>query len=239
MRLSLQLFTVREALEANRIETLSAIRSFGLEYVELAGYAGATADQFRIELGEAGLIVSGAHTMLDALESDLDAVIAENVAFGNRWVIVPYVGEADRVWPALAARLNLIGEQLASSGLRLAYHNHDFEFGADGGFRQLVARTNPAFVWFQVDVGWVRYAGEDPAALLRELGERVKLVHLKDLRAGDDPHVLAGEGDVDWDSVLMECAGVEFGAIEMDVPPNDPLADVRACVEFFRARGLG
>lgn len=241
MRLSLQLFTVRDAMGADPAGTLGAIREMGLEYVELAGTYGLPAEEFASMLHDAGLKVSGSHVGLEALEASFDQIVADSRALGNDWVIVPWISEDRRKWSELAKTLSKFGEQLAGEDLKLAYHNHDFELGADQGLRQLIAETHPQLVYFQIDLGWVRFAGEDPAKFLWELGPRAPLVHLKDMDpACANPHVVAGDGAVHWDEVLAACSGigVQYGAIEMDHPPNDPIADVRTCAKYFQDRGV-
>lgn len=241
MRLSLQLFTVRDAMASDPEGTLSAISDMGLEYVELAGTYDKPAAEFADLLSRHNLKPSGTHNGIESLEQTFEAVVADNKSLGNEWVIVPWIPEERRKWSDMALGLNKIGEKLAAEGLKLAYHNHDFELKADKGLRRLVAETVPASVAFQIDLGWVQYAGEDPANLLYELSSRVPLVHLKDMAPDrENPHVVAGDGAVNWDEVLAVCegTGVQFGAIEMDLPPNDPIEDVRTCVKYFQARGL-
>lgn len=241
MRLSLQLYTLREPLQHDVDGVLAEIARTGLEYVELAGTCGPPPAAFRARLDEHGLKVSGAHVPIGALEDDLARVVAECRALDNEWVIVPWVEEARRDWFALAQDLSALGRRLADEGLRLAYHNHQFELGPDEGLRTLIVESNPALVNFQFDLGWLRAAGEDPQEWLWEFGPRVPLVHLKDLRPGaENPHVAAGDGVLAWDEILPACEGVDvrFGAIEMDDPPTDPIQDVRRCIDYFHERGL-
>ena len=241
MRLSLQLYTLRDAMAADLDGTLAKVSGMGLDYVELAGYYGKTAAEFAKTLKSYGLKPSGSHVGLEALQQNFQGVVEESKVLGNEWVIVPYVSEAQRNWMELGHTLNGLGERLEGEGLRLAYHNHDFELREDQGLRKLVAETHPMLVFFQVDLGWVRFAGEDPAKLLREFDPRVPLVHLKDMVPDrENPHVVAGDGAVNWEEVISACdeIGVQFGAIEMDLPPNDPVEDVRTCVKYFQTRGL-
>jgi sugar phosphate isomerase/epimerase len=221
--------------------TLAALQDMGLQYVELAGTYGIPAGEFMETLSRFGLKPSGSHVGIDALETDFDSVVRDSKALENEWIIVPWIAEDRRNWVKLAQDLSGHGERLAGEGLRLAYHNHNFEIGPDQGLRTLLAETHPSLVYFQVDVGWVQFAGDDPAKLLWEFGPRVPLVHLKDMDpARENPHVVAGDGAVQWDQVLAACdgIGVEFGSIEMDNPPADPVEDVRKCVRFFNERGV-
>lgn len=241
MRLSLQLYTLREPLVADLEGTLDAVAGMGLEHVELAGTYGRPADELAGLLSERGLKVSGSHVAMEALEQSFGAAVQECQTFETEWVIVPYIDERRRNWYQLAQELTGLGERLAAEGLSLAYHNHAFELGPDEGLRTLLAETNPALVHFQLDLGWIRYAGQDPQEWLWEFGPRIASVHLKDMIPGAaNPDAVAGEGVLRWDEIIPACEGVavRFGAIEMDSPPSDPIADVRRCVEFFRDRGL-
>ncbi|HTQ09039.1 MAG TPA: sugar phosphate isomerase/epimerase [Fimbriimonadaceae bacterium] len=241
MRLSLQLYTLRDAMAADAEGTLDKVRSMGLEYVELAGAYGRPPAEFAETLREQGLLVSGAHVGIESLETDFATVVDEARLFDCEWVIVPYIGQDRRDWSELAKTFDALGRRLAGEGLKFAYHNHDFEFGEEQGLRKLVAETDPDTVFFQLDLGWAKNAGEDPAALMREFGTRAPLVHLKDMAPSQENiHVTAGDGEIDWTATLAACAevGVEYGSIEMDRPPTDPIEDTRRCVEFFHGRGV-
>ena len=48
----------------------------------------------------------------------------------------------------------------------------------------LVERFDPKKVGFEIDVFWVSIAGVDPAKTIRDLGARVRLLHLKDKAKG-------------------------------------------------------
>lgn len=242
MRLSIQLYTVRDALKADFLGTLTRLREIGLEYVELAGdLGGGTAAEAKAILDDLGLKVSGAHVPLDRLRNDLEGAIAELKALDCPYAIVPFVGEDDRDWEALAATLTPIGKRLKEAGLVLAYHNHDFEFPG-GGFDTLYAKTNPNLLQAELDLAWIAIAGHDPVAILREHAHRTPLVHLKDYDPNATPRWRpAGEGVMDWAAILPVCEeiGVRFGMIELDESPGDPLEAVATSYGFLKAKGLG
>lgn len=240
MKLSIQLFTVRDAMTADPTATLSALRKIGFRYVELAGTYGSSASEFRQRMDDAGLKASGCHVSLESLEGNFSRVVDESLELDCEWVIIPYLPEERRDWVKIASTLNYLGSRLAANSLKLAYHNHDFEL-RHGGLHALLDHTDQSFVFFQLDLGWLSFAGIDPAEAVRHFGDRAPLVHLKDMLVGsDNPHVVAGNGSLNWDEILAACAekNVEFGSIEMDHPPSDPLDDVKACYDFFNAKGL-
>lgn len=164
---------------------------------------------------------------------------------GIPFVIVPYLVEADRHdYSKLAGILTPIGTKLKEKGLVLCYHNHDFEFqmqNDETGLEVLYSKTNPNLVQAELDLAWVAIGGQDPVATIQKYANRLPLVHLKDYDPDATPRWRpAGEGVMDWDACLAACndAGVQFGAIELDESPGDPLDAVAKSFEFFYGKGL-
>ncbi len=245
MRLSVQLYTVRDALDQDFAGTLKKISDIGLEYVEVAGnIGGGTAEEGKKIFDDLGLKVSGSHVGLDQLTGDLDGVIAKHKTLGCPHVIIPFLGDADRDYAKLAETVAPIGTKLKAEGLTLCYHNHDFEFAeVDGvaGLDLLYTKTNPNLLQAELDLAWVSIGGQDPAAYIRKYANRTPLVHLKDYDSTKTPRWRpAGEGVMDWDACLAASkeVGVKFGVIELDESPGDPVEAVKTSFEYFKAKGL-
>jgi sugar phosphate isomerase/epimerase len=122
-------------------------------------------------------------------------------------------------WKRSAAELNALGKALKARGLKFSYHNHNHEFAPRGdsprGYDLLMAETDPALVSFELDVGWAKAAGPDPAELLRTHGSRFALLHLKDVAAGTPANFAfkqspadVGDGVQDWVGILQAAHGV-------------------------------
>ena len=242
MRLSVQLYTLRDPLAQDLEGTLSKVRAIGLEYVELAGLNGRTATEWRTMLEGLGLKVSGAHIGVDALRDDFEVTLHDCREIGIQTVIVPWMGPeaGSGGWDEVGRALEPIARKFDAEGIRFAYHNHAHEFEGDG-LDKLFGATDPALVLAELDLAWVQIGGQDPAEYLRKFGRRAPLVHLKDYDPAQSPQWRpAGQGVVDWDSVLAVCdeVGVEYGAIELDQSPGDPVEAVRESYEFFAAKGL-
>jgi sugar phosphate isomerase/epimerase len=118
-------------------------------------------------------------------------------------------------------------------GLTFCYHNHGYEFIPHGNgtlWDVLMAETDPQNVAVELDLLWVQHPGADPVAILDRLGNRVKLLHLKDLRRGVrgdfsggtpvENDVALGTGQIDLPAVLAAArrAGVEHYYIEDESP---------------------
>jgi sugar phosphate isomerase/epimerase len=120
-----------------------------------------------------------------------------------------------------------------------SYHNHDFEFALLDGttmWEVLVRETDPELVYFELDLYWVRYGGANPETLLRDVADRVSLVHVKDMASDDQRSDLPlGEGIMPWTSLLeaADAAEVEWYVAEQD-NPKDALEDVRISLQYMR-----
>jgi sugar phosphate isomerase/epimerase len=131
--IGLQLYSVRKDCEKDLPGTLKAIKGFGYEAVEFAGYYGRTATDMRKLLDDNGLKCCGTHTALDTLEGDaLAKTIEYNKTIGNKFLICPWIDEGRRKtaadWKKLAAEFDAIADKVAPAGMRVGYHNHNVEF---------------------------------------------------------------------------------------------------------------
>jgi sugar phosphate isomerase/epimerase len=247
-QISLQLYTVREETARDMPATLRRISEIGYPAVEFAGFGGLSTEDLRTILDDLGLRVSGAHVPFDSWETDPEAIITDMHTLDSAHAILPMAPPEQRVDEAavasLARSLNSWGELCRQEGVTFSYHNHDFEFAPLGGTTMwdiLVRETDPELVYFEVDLYWVRYGGADPEPLLLELGDRIPLVHLKDMgsdeRRSDLP---VGEGTMPWNGLLRaaDAAGVQWYVAEQD-NPRDALEDVTISLQSMRELASG
>lgn len=240
-QLAIQLYTVRAPLSADPGGTLAALAAMGYRHVELAGTAGLDARAFRDLLDASGLSVVGAHVGLDRLGDGLSATLDELAALGCGLAIVPSVGPeftrdaAGGV--ALARRLGSIAEGAAGHGIAVGYHNHTFEFEGEPGDRLWdgLMATAGADIRVEVDVCWVRVAGQDPVEVIGSLAGRISSLHLKDVARDRRTPAIPGAGILPWPQILAagDRAGVEWFVIEED-DPADALAAAAAGVRHLR-----
>src|SRR5215212_1874696 len=247
-QISLQLYTVREEIAGDMAGTLRRISEIGYPAVEFAGYGDLSPDDLRTILDDLGLRTSGAHVPFDSWETDPGAVITDMHTLDCAHAILPIAPPEYRrdkaVVARLAASLNRWGELCTQEGVTLSYHNHDFEFASLGGTTMwdvLVRETDPGLVHFELDLYWVRYGGADPEPLLQNLGDRIPLVHLKDMASNDQRSDLpVGEGTMPWRGLLRaaDAAGVQWYVAEQD-NPRDALEDVRISLQSMRELASG
>jgi sugar phosphate isomerase/epimerase len=242
-QISLQLYTVREETARDMPATLRRISDLGYPAVEFAGFGGLPAGDLRNVLDDLGLRTSGAHVPLDSWESDPEAIITDMHTLDCAHAILPMAPperrEDESAVATLAGSLNRWGELCRQENITFSYHNHDFEFAPLGGTTMwdvLVRETDPDLVYFELDLYWVRYGGADPEPLLSDIGDRIPLVHLKDMSSDEQRSDLpVGEGTMPWDSLLgaAEAAGVQWYVAEQD-NPRDALEDVRISLQSMR-----
>ena len=242
-QISLQLYTVREQTAQDMPSTLRRISEIGYPAVEFAGYGGLSPEDLRKVIDDLGLRASGAHVPLGSWETDPETVITAMHTLNCTHAIVPIASPEHRQDEASVARLaesfNRWAELCRPEGVTFSYHNHDFEFAPLEGTTMwdvLVRETDPELVHLELDLYWVRYGGADPEALLRDHGDRISLVHLKDMASDEQRSDLpVGEGIMPWPELLNTAdeAGVEWYVAEQD-NPRDALEDVRISLHHMR-----
>jgi sugar phosphate isomerase/epimerase len=232
----LQLYTVRSLMQRDVERTLAQVAAAGYALVETAGLYDRPATALRALFERNGLRSSSGHYPLEQFESG--AAFASATALGQEFVVVPWLParlhDSPAAYGALADRLNRFGERARSAGLRLAYHNHDFEFETFGGgapvFDTLLAKTDPALVFFELDAYWAYKAGYDPIRYLERHPGRFPLVHVKDGTASPERAMVdVGKGVIDFGRLLSvgRGAGLRYAFVEHD-EPADALLSIRA-----------
>lgn len=247
MRVTTQLYTVRDQIAADTLGTLKSIAGFGLEYIELGGLNRAMVKDWRGYLDETGLKVSGAHYGLTEFETPDELFEVMNV-LDCRTIIMPWISSEhfatlDSI-KAFSDTLADCGKKAHAAGFEYLYHNHDFEIrDVDGksGLEHLMDIIPSDIMNFEVDIAWVRVGGKDEVEFLNAHADRVKMLHLKDVDPARTPRwTIAGDGLVDMDGCLAFAAAndISFGGIELDESPCLPLEAVQRSFEFFQSKGL-
>jgi inosose dehydratase len=89
----------------------------------------------------------------------------------------------DEEWNNMVDGLHQAGEYCADNGMQLVYHFHaGTVIEKPQEIQRLVETTNPALVNLLYDTGHAYYGGSDPLDLLQKYYERIRYIHLKDVR---------------------------------------------------------
>jgi sugar phosphate isomerase/epimerase len=242
-QIALQLYTVRELAATDLAGTLRAVASAGYRHVELAALPDIEPARLAHLLGEAGLSPVASHESIEQLRADPDAVADRLATLGCPRVIVPWMApeHCRRVVDVrrFAATVASVGQRLADRGLRVGYHNHDFEFEPLEGTTiwDVLLAELPAAIDLELDVYWLSVGGRDPVAEIRAAGDRVRLLHMKDRAPGAEPRdAPVGTGILPFAAIVEagRAAGVEWYVAEQD-EPADAIADITTAARNLEA----
>lgn len=240
--LSVQLYTVRDALGADLPGTLQRIADIGFTNVELFGYVD-RADEYAAALRDAGLAAPSGHArLLDAGEQDLERIFHATATTGTGTLIDPHIDEAR--WTtredveAIARELSALAPRAADHGLTLGYHNHAFEFSnrIDGvSAYEVFADALSDDVVLELDTYWVQVGGDDPVAIIGKYGDKVQFLHVKD---GDGSHddkkqVAVGNGIMPIREIIAAAPDAQH-VIELDDHEGDVFQAVTDSYSFLQ-----
>jgi len=231
-------------MKADLPGTLRKVAQIGYKEVEFAGYFGRSPAQIKALLKQNGLTSPSSHIGLDILEKDSVRAFADAKSIGHSWVTMPYIPEERRKtmddWNKIIDLLNQLGPQAKAAGLRLAYHNHDFEIRPVNGVRPLdmmLDKTDPSLVDFEMDLYWVVFGGGDPLDFFNRHPHRFAMVHVKDSSGPPDNKIVdVGKGTIDFKKIFDQSdkAGIKHYFVEHD-QPADPIATIRDSYNYLHA----
>jgi sugar phosphate isomerase/epimerase len=245
-QIALQLYTVRRLAAVDLPGTLRSVAAAGYRAVELAGLPETAPGRLTRLLDEAGLRVVAAHEGIEGLRADAGAIADRLSEVACPRLIVPWMPEEDRRSPddvrRFAAELGGFAGTLDQRGIRLGYHNHAFEFAPLDGTTvwEVLLAELPSEVEIELDVYWAAAGGRDPVAEIEATAGRVRLLHMKDRAAGDEPHdAPPGEGILPFEPIVEagRVAGVEWYIVEQD-EPREPLADIARGLRYLESLAI-
>jgi sugar phosphate isomerase/epimerase len=241
--LSVQLYTVRDAIAEDLPGTLARIAEIGFTQVEPYAFV-ERVDEYAEHLPANGLTAPSAHVKL--IGQDLEPIFAAATRLGVKTVIDPHIDETRWVTredvEGIARELGGIADQAALHDLTVGYHNHAFELEnlIDGTpALEVFAAALPANVVLEVDTYWVEVGGQNAPELLARLGDKVQFLHIKDgpKTKENKDQVAVGRGDMPIRDILA-AAWQALPVVELDDSNGDlftALSDSVAYLEGVRA----
>lgn len=238
--IGLQLYTLREDAAKNIQNTIAYIAQAGYNNVELFGYNnrnyfGLSIPQMANLLKQHNLKSTSGHYGLEKYlfqsnEDELKQVIEDAHTLQHEYIVIPWLKEDQRrtitQYKQLAEKMNKAGEMCKTSGLKLAYHNHNFEFETKDentgitGYETLLQETEPSLVNFEMDLYWVIYAEEQPIRFFEKYEKRFPLWHVKDMALVPEKHsVEVGKGIINFKELFSyrQQAGLQYFFVEQEV----------------------
>lgn len=269
LEFGVQLYMLRDLLAKDLERGLAQVAQTGVKSVEFAGFYERTATDLARLLRDNGLTARSAHCVRAEMTDDsLKAAIDFCGELGMpymcaaspiiRHLKLPITSMEQARWAVRqitledmhesADRFNHLAEKITGAGMRFAYHTHGMDFRRYGdvvAFDDMVRRTDPKHVSFQMDFGNAVAANADPILYLRKYPTRFCLGHVKDwakLNTGDTenlpPRAPFGEGVIDWKTMIEagKAAGIRTYFIEQeDVTAQNAIGVLRQGFQYFQS----
>ncbi|KQN32512.1 xylose isomerase [Pedobacter sp. Leaf41] len=252
----LQLYSLRAELPKDVKGTIEKVAKAGFTEVELYGFSikdqfwGMNPIEFKKLLDANGLKAPSGHYGLgsyltDGNTAELEEAIVAAKILGSEYVTIPWLDQSIRKtaddYKKIAAKINVAGKMCKDAGLRLAYHNHDFEFqklGETTGYQILLNETDKNLVDFELDLYWVVRSGNDPIKLFTDNPGRFTMWHVKDMdKTNPALNTEVGSGSINWKPIFADAklSGMKhfFVEHETNYKPN-PMESVAASCAYLK-----
>jgi sugar phosphate isomerase/epimerase len=242
------LYSVREATArdfAAAVRRVAAMGYAGIETSDFPGFPGVTAAQAAKLFKDLGLVVPSVHTTLP-VGAAKNEIIETAKTFGASYIVSGKGRDDFKTLDLIKKTCDLFNEANANAraaGLSFAVHNHWWEYLTVGGrytFEVMLEHLDPA-VLLQLDTYWIKTAGVDPAMVVKRMGARSPLLHIKDGPCiKDQPMTAVGDGVVDVPSIVKAGgAHTQWLIVEIDRCAGDMFEAVERSVHYLITQGLG
>ena len=264
--IAIQLYSVRDDMAADFEGTLKKVKALGYDAVEFAGLYGKSAAEVKKLCEEIGLVPLSAHVPFIDMMNDL-SLLDVYAEIGCKFVVIPYLTEEYRPGNEKFADViegaKVLGKKANELGMKLCYHNHDFEFvKVDGEYALdiLYKEVSADLLQTELDTCWVNVGGENPAEYLRKYAGRAEILHLKDFVGSKSENMYAligidedekketggkfefrpvGSGVQNFPAILAaaEESGVEWVVVEQDMPSMDktPMECAEMSINYLKS----
>ncbi len=256
----LQLYSLRDLIPKDVKGIIAKVAEIGYKEVETYGYNvkdkfwGLDAKSFASLLQQHGLKAPSGHYEMDHFIDGKNPDIlktyieAANI-IGSNYITVPYLQPSLRKtaddFKKIAQKLNEAAAQCKAAGLKLAYHNHDFEFtkfGNTNGYEILLNETDKKLVDFELDLYWAVRSAADPVGLFKTHTHRFTMWHVKDIDKKDkNVNTEIGQGQIDFKSIFAQSkiAGAKhyFVEHEFNYKP-DELGSIKTSFNYVNSQLL-
>ena len=261
-KIGIGLFTLREQLTADVKAAIEQVAKIGYNQVEtyygypgkyeVKGFWGLEAKDFNTLLKANGLTSpSGHYNVTEFLSSGDDKVLKSHIetaaTVGQKYFVIPALPTDIRAngtlddYKRMASKFNQAAELCQKSGLKLAYHNHNFEFKDQGngatGYEILLAETDAKLVGFELDIFWAVNAGLNPVDMFKKNPGRYKMFHVKDMDKTDKAvFVEVGTGRIDFKRIFAasKLAGVDYIFTEQDIIRKAPYESIAESYNYIK-----
>lgn len=242
--IAVQIYSVREAMNADFEGTIRKLADFGYRALEVAALPESiSTTQAKALFDDLGMTVTSAHSPLPNRDNASE-IIDTLRTLGSPYLVCPWLDpdpyfiDLDGVKKAC----NLLNEAyvtVQAHGLTLAYHNHWFEMNIIDGkpaYQHMLDLLEPAIA-FELDVYWTQVGGQDILTVMKDLEGRLPLLHVKDGPADkiESNMTAVGDGVLDMPAVLSASAS-DWHVVELDRCDTDMLEAIKKSYDYLVAQ---
>ncbi|MES2458544.1 MAG: sugar phosphate isomerase/epimerase [Bacteroidota bacterium] len=245
--IGVQLYTFRKGMESGDPKgTLKLISELGINQIESASsrfglFYGLTAKEMKQTCKDLGMTLRSGHCNIS---TNWESTVEQAAESGQEYLIssgMPIKGQTVDTYKRAAEMFNKAGEDCKKAGIKFGYHNHASEFQSEGGqvfYDVLLQNTDPKYVGFEMDLGWVVAGGKDPFKYFEDYKGRFPLWHLKDMKGTRSTEF--GTGDLDITRLLKarKEAGLKYFFIEQEEYTESPLASMKINMAYLQNLNL-
>ena len=257
-QVAVQLYSIHKYIKGKDglAKALQEVAKIGYKGVEFAGYYGASADELKKMLADAGLVACGTHVGRAEFGPDkIKATCEFNLAYGNSFICCPGGGNfpgkgenLDDFMKMLVDYYNTAAETAATYGCKIGLHNHkgEFERKLSNGqtYWDYFFSQTADNVCMEQDVGWTTAAGRDPCIQYAKYPHRSPTLHAKENGMGSKKFdaILGQPGDgavgVAWDRLfpVTDADGVKWYVVECE-RHFDSLMPITESFKFLQSKG--
>jgi len=256
--IGVQLYTVRDAMQADPKATLAKVAQVGFNSVEGATYTGTqkfygmAPAEFAQTLKDNGLIMPSAHYMLGegmpttkgTILNEWQKAVDDAQAVGLKYMVCAYLLDSERGtlshYKQVAEKLNWAGGICKKAGIQLCYHNHDFEFIKQDGklpYEALLNYTDEDLVKMEMDIYWMYRAKQNPIAMFERYPGRFPLWHVKDMdNTPKQMFTEVGNGVIPFKDIFKHAgkSGLKYFFNEQDICPGDPFNSITQSYNYIK-----
>lgn len=258
--IGLQLYTVRDAMDKDPGGTLARVAQIGYTSVEGATYTGTekfygmSPAEFKKILKKNGLVMLSSHYRLGEVKDkgevvkgtmlhDWDKAVDDAAELGLKYMVCAWLDEKERGtldhYKYVADQLNIAGERCKKSGIQLCYHNHNFEFEKQGDTYpyNIILGSDKNLVKMEIDLYWVKKAGQDAIKLFHEHPGRFPLWHVKDMdNTPEQNFTEVGSGVINFKEIFKykDLAGMKYFFVEEDKCPGSPFDSITKSINYIK-----
>jgi len=227
MQIGITFASVHEEYEKDVLGALDGISNEGYKLMEIAPDDKIGNEELREALKSRGIRALAGHLMIDRFNDDQYEETLEYAEFFNlEYLVIPWCYPDSikdyETTVSTAKKLDELAAKVAERGFKLVFHNHwmEFEDVYEGKCVEDILLENTKLLGFELDIGWAYAGGCDVVPYIKKLGDRLKILHIKDIHPDDMRlPVEIGTGAVDIKGCMDAASelGVKYGIVEQDV----------------------